>query len=151
MTDIVKMLRGLATLPDCDREAEWLDKAADEIERLRAEMAGDKILEDCEMHDPVWAAIAGVWGKRCEDFEEGCPCCRAWAEYDKITRLTAEIERLRAALEVTSSDCKEAFADNERLRAALLCFKAMMADDRYDVGEVVEEFSQIARAALEEK
>lgn len=39
----------------------------------------------------------------------------------------------------------------EKLRAALLCFKAMMADDRYDVGEVVEQFSQIARAALEVK
>lgn len=30
-----------------------------------------------------------------------------------------EVNRLRAALEVTSSDCKEAFAENERLRAAL--------------------------------
>lgn len=85
MTDIVERLRKLAAIDNCQASIE----AANEIERLRAEMAGDKILEDCEMHDPVWAAIAGVWGKRCEDFEEGCPCCRAWAEYDKITRLKA--------------------------------------------------------------
>lgn len=53
--------------------------------------------------------------------------------------------------ERTEADMEEGAAEIEKLRAALLCFKAMMADDRYDVGEVVEEFSQIARAALEEK
>lgn len=40
--------------------------------------------------------------------------------YEKdMDQAADEIERLRAALEVTSSDCKEAFAENERLRAAL--------------------------------
>lgn len=34
-----------------------------------------------------------------------------------IVDASNEMERLRAALEVTSSDCKEAFAENERLRA----------------------------------
>lgn len=36
-------------------------------------------------------AIQEHFGERCPDFEPGCPCCRAWAEFD-------EIERLRAAL-----------------------------------------------------
>lgn len=57
------------------------------------------------------------------------------------------VERLRGPSPL-HWECKEAAEEIERLRAALLCFKAMMADDRYDVGEVVEEFSQIARAAL---
>ena len=36
-------------------------------------------------------AIREYFGERCPDFEPGCPCCRAWAEFDSV-------ERLRAAL-----------------------------------------------------
>ena len=36
-------------------------------------------------------AISEYFGERCPDFEPGCPCCRAWAEFD-------ETERLRTAL-----------------------------------------------------
>lgn len=32
----------------------------------------------------VEEAIQEHWGERCPDFEPGCPCCRAWAEYDKL-------------------------------------------------------------------
>lgn len=65
---------------------------------------------------------------------------------DVIARKDAEIERLRAALEVTSSDCAEAFAENERLRAALeevkaLVFGANHSETRYP----------LARAELEGK
>lgn len=54
-----------------------------------------------------------------------------------------EIERLRAALEVTSSDCKEAFADNENLRLAL----EVAANDLEDWGAYTK--AKNARAALE--
>ena len=56
-----------------------------------------------------------------------------------------EIERLRAALEVTSSDCKEAFADNESLRLAL----EVAANDLDDWGAYTK--AKNARAALEGK
>jgi cob(I)alamin adenosyltransferase len=63
----------------------------------------------------------------------------------QIVELQAEVERLRAALEVTTSDCKEAFADNEKLRAALL----KSADDLDSWGGYVA--ANNARAALEER
>ena len=56
-----------------------------------------------------------------------------------------EIERLRAALEVTSSACKEAFADNESLRLAL----EVAANDLDDWGAYTK--AKNARAALEGK
>ena len=62
----------------------------------------------------------------------------------EIENLEAQNRKLKESL----TACK---LEVNKLRAALLCFKAMMADDRYDVGEVVEEFSQKARAALEGK
>jgi len=30
-------------------------------------------------------AITAHWGSRCYDFAEGCSCCEAWAEYDRLT------------------------------------------------------------------
>lgn len=57
----------------------------------------------------------------------------------------AEIERLRAALEVTSNDCKEAFADNERLRAALEGAAVQFANNNLPA------FSHQCRAALKKK
>ena len=29
-------------------------------------------------------AIEGQWGERCPDYEEGCPVCEAWREYDNL-------------------------------------------------------------------
>ena len=29
-------------------------------------------------------AIEGQWGERCPDYEEGCPVCKAWREYDNL-------------------------------------------------------------------
>jgi len=29
-------------------------------------------------------ALVGWWGPRCTTFEEDCPCCQAWAEYDAM-------------------------------------------------------------------
>lgn len=59
--------------------------------------------------------------------------------------LEKENERLRAALEVTSSDCKEAFAENERLRAAL----EVAANDLEDWGAYTKALK--IRAALDGK
>lgn len=80
--------------------------------------------------------------------------------------LEEENERLRAALEVTSSDCKEAFADNERLLAAnrdvMLHWDVLKADydklraalrlvfDELGCAMPLDIFNQ-ARAALEGK
>lgn len=32
---------------------------------------------------PVAEAILEYWGTRCEEHDDECPCCRAWAEYDR--------------------------------------------------------------------
>lgn len=60
-------------------------------------------------------AIQEHFGERCPDFEPGCPCCRAWAEFD-------EIERLRAAL-VAFADHFGPLEDNHMLHeGARRCF-----------------------------
>lgn len=35
-------------------------------------------------------AIRDYLGERCSDFDPGCLCCRAWAEYDEITALDGQ-------------------------------------------------------------
>lgn len=71
-------------------------------------------------------------------------------EYQKkIAELQAEIERLRAALEVTSSDCKEAFEDNERLRVVLEEVAEYEIEDGCPCSAC--QYSALARAALEGK
>jgi hypothetical protein len=32
----------------------------------------------------VEEAITHHWGERCDDYEEGCPVCDAWHEYDAL-------------------------------------------------------------------
>lgn len=32
----------------------------------------------------VEQAITGHWGERCDDYEQGCPVCDAWREYDNL-------------------------------------------------------------------
>lgn len=29
-------------------------------------------------------AITGHWGERCADYEQGCPVCDAWREYENL-------------------------------------------------------------------
>ena len=29
-------------------------------------------------------AMEAHWGKRCPDYEQDCPCCEAWDEYDEM-------------------------------------------------------------------
>ena len=38
-------------------------------------------------------AIENWWGPRCEYFNEYCPCCQAWVEYDQIKSDTTCIKR----------------------------------------------------------
>jgi hypothetical protein len=33
--------------------------------------------------DFVAEAITEYWGRRCPETSDACPCCRAWAQYDK--------------------------------------------------------------------
>lgn len=33
-------------------------------------------------------AIEKLYGKRCKDYEKGCPCCEAWDIYDAIAELS---------------------------------------------------------------
>lgn len=42
----------------------------------------------------VAEAVAEHWGERCPDFEPGCPCCRAWAEFDQIERQAAALREI---------------------------------------------------------
>ena len=61
---------------------------------------------------------------------------------DEITRLHAENAKLRAALEMTSGECKEAFAENAKLRAALEPFvkEALHWESCEDAEPLVEAF-----------
>jgi len=47
-----------------------------EVERLTSHHYTGSRVED---------AITAHWGSRCYDFAEGCSCCEAWAEYDRLT------------------------------------------------------------------
>lgn len=29
-------------------------------------------------------AITDFWGSKCDDFNEDCPCCQAWREYEDL-------------------------------------------------------------------
>ena len=31
-----------------------------------------------------WLYIRKLWGPRCPDYQEGCPCCEKWKEHDEI-------------------------------------------------------------------
>ena len=36
------------------------------------------------MTNLVEQAIAGHWGERCAEHQDGCPVCDAWREYDNL-------------------------------------------------------------------
>ena len=93
MSDIVKRLRGLAAIDNCQTSLE----AAAEIERLRAAL-DDRCPVDAMDRgmSPVEAAIYHVWGERCPDFEPDCATCKAWVEFDQIERLRAALEWIAA-------------------------------------------------------
>ena len=33
----------------------------------------------------VYCAMVEIWGERCHEYDPGCSCCAAWAEYDRMT------------------------------------------------------------------
>jgi hypothetical protein len=35
-------------------------------------------------NSPVHEAILFYWGERCPDYEEDCPVCEAWEQYDAL-------------------------------------------------------------------
>lgn len=32
----------------------------------------------------IHEAVQFFWGERCPDYEEGCPTCEAWKQYDNM-------------------------------------------------------------------
>lgn len=51
-----------------------------------------------ETPEPVWAdddliaeAITTVFGNRCSDYAEYCPCCAAWKQYDELRARPAPV------------------------------------------------------------
>lgn len=43
--------------------------------------------------DRIKEAIIEHWGERCEDFDENCPCCLAWAELDALLAPQTTIDK----------------------------------------------------------
>ena len=41
--------------------------------------------------DLVKEAVREHWGERCPDLDADCACCQAWAEFDRIEALEAEL------------------------------------------------------------
>lgn len=85
MTDItpeaVERLTGPAAeaMPDGERLTALVQMCralSAEVERLTSHHYTGSRVED---------AITAHWGSRCYDFAEGCSCCEAWAEYDRLT------------------------------------------------------------------
>jgi len=35
-------------------------------------------------NNSVHEAMGFYWGERCPDYEEGCPTCEAWKQYDNM-------------------------------------------------------------------
>lgn len=56
-----------------DLRTAFVDAVSDYIEELKKE---NKIEE----------ALIAYWGERCEDYDENCYCCQAWAEYDSLQK-----------------------------------------------------------------
>ena len=50
------------------------------------------------MRNLIEEAIREHWGERCPDFEPGCPCCRAWAEFDKTEHLRSSLNDAQSVL-----------------------------------------------------
>lgn len=50
------------------------------------------------MSELIAEAIIGQFGERCPDVAEDCPCCDAWAEYDRLTASEAAREKLAGLL-----------------------------------------------------
>ena len=66
--------------------------------------------------DKIAEAITGHYGDRCEDFSEGCACCEAWAQYDRMTPPAADyVAGLEAAAVAAAS--KASFWFNLRDKA----------------------------------
>jgi len=59
------------------------------------------MLADIEKTDYIAEAIIDAFGERCPDFAEGCACCEAWKQYDRLRTKDAvqTLIRTKRALE----------------------------------------------------
>ena len=58
-------------------------------------------------------AISEYFGKRCPDFEPGCPCCRAWAEFDQLIEKAGDWQTMRDERDMCLGNCDGITADLE--------------------------------------
>ena len=42
---------------------------------------------DLPITDLIEEAITEQWGERCPDYDQDCPCCRAWQQMDSLVNL----------------------------------------------------------------
>lgn len=66
------------------------------------------------METSLEEAIREYWGERCPDFEPGCPCCRAWAEFDQLNEKAGDWQTMRDERDM-------AFGNYDGIRADLEC------------------------------
>lgn len=53
-------------------------------------------MADVEKTDYIAEAITEAFGERCPDFAEGCACCEAWQQYDRLRTKDAVQTLIRA-------------------------------------------------------
>lgn len=64
--------------------------------------------------------IAEYWGRRCDEYEPGCPVCDAWAEYDMM---------IRAALPLAYAHSNELEISNDDWTLLRLFVAELLADE----------------------
>lgn len=49
------------------------------------------------MKSMIAEMIEVYYGERCDTFDDGCDCCKAWAEYDGLMRAKVDLETYKTA------------------------------------------------------
>lgn len=92
-------------------------------------------------------AMIAHWGTRCADTEPGCPCCDAWAEYDRLVskRVSAEAGNAVPALH----DPEGHWGDF--IKSAVAAANEAMQkypQPNYVISKVAEEAGEVVKAAI---
>lgn len=84
MTDTTPEAVERLTGPDAEAmpDGERLTALVQMCRALSAEV--ERLMRSPDTGNPLTDAITGWRGERCGDFAAGCPCCEAWAEYDRL-------------------------------------------------------------------
>lgn len=57
------------------------------------------------MSNLIEEAIREHWGERCPDFDPGCPCCRAWADFDQLSEKAGDWQAMRDKRDMCLGNC----------------------------------------------